>query len=162
MLYLHPFLRLLELKLPGRRTRPTSVMAYADDVTTSVTSVADFAIMEKAIRIYERASGARLNPPKSKALAVGSWCTQQTVLGIAYHPYVTILGVTFWGTIEQTMKALGTINMEGTSAGKASLHSGPLPANTNALCQHFSPIEHLVHRANLAVPKHIHATDNRH
>ena len=28
----------------------------------------------------------------------------ENVLGIAYHPYVTILGVTFWGTIDQTMK----------------------------------------------------------
>ena len=25
-------------------------------------------------------------------------------MGIAYHPHVTILGFTFWGTIEQTMK----------------------------------------------------------
>jgi len=30
--------------------------------------------------------------------------TEETVLGIAYHPHVTILGVIFWGTIEQTMK----------------------------------------------------------
>ena len=107
-LCLHPFLRLLELKLPrvriGRRTCPTSVVAYADDVNISVISAAEFAIIEEAIHIYEGASGARLNPQKSKALAVGSWCTQETVLGIAYHPYVTILGVTFWGTIEQTKK----------------------------------------------------------
>jgi len=107
-LCLHPFLRLLDLKVPGirigRRTRPTSVVAYADDVTIFVTSAADFAIIEEATRLYERASGARLNPLKSKALAVGSWCTQETVLGIAYHPHVTILCVTFWGTVEQTMK----------------------------------------------------------
>jgi len=88
----------------GRRTRTTSVVAYADDVTIFVISAADFAIIEEAIHLYKRAPGARLNPRKSKALAVGSWCTQESVLGIAYHPDVTILGVTFWGTIERTMK----------------------------------------------------------
>ena len=106
-LCLHPFLRLLEIKLPGirvgRRARPTSVVAFADDVNIFVTSAADFAIIEEAIRLYERASGSRFNPRKSKSLAVGSWCTQETVLGIAYHPSVTILGVTFWGTTEQRM-----------------------------------------------------------
>jgi len=80
------------------------VVAYANDVTIFVTSAADFATIEEAICLYEEASGARLNPRKSKALVVGSWCTQETVLGITYHPHVTILGVTFWGTIEQTMK----------------------------------------------------------
>ena len=63
---LHQCLRLLDLKLPGvrigRRTRPTSVVAYADDVTIFVTYASDFAIIEEAIRLYERASGARLNP----------------------------------------------------------------------------------------------------
>jgi len=107
-LCLHPFFRLLDLKLPrvrrGRNTRPTSVVVYADDVTIFVNSAADFAIIEDAIRLYGRASCARLNPRKSNALVVGRWCTQETVLGMVDHPHVTILGVTFWGTIEQTMK----------------------------------------------------------
>ena len=101
-LCLHPLIRLLDLKLPGiriwHRRHPTSVVAYADDVNIFVTSGADF-IIEEVIRLYERASGAHLNPRQSKALAVGSWCTQEVVLGIAYHPHVTILGFTFWGTI---------------------------------------------------------------
>ena len=67
------------------------MLAYVDDVNIFVTSAADFAIIQEAIRLYERASGARLNPRKCKALAVGSWCTQETVLGIAYHRHVTIL-----------------------------------------------------------------------
>ena len=75
-LCLHLFLRLLDLNLPciriGCRTRPTSVVAYADDVIIFVTSSADFASIEEAIRLHERASGARFNPRKSKALAVGS------------------------------------------------------------------------------------------
>jgi len=56
-LCLHPFFRLLDLKLLGkrigRRTRPTSVVAYADDVTIFVTSAADFAVIDEAIRLYE-------------------------------------------------------------------------------------------------------------
>ena len=67
-------------------------------------SVVDFTIIEEAIHLFERVSGARLNPRKSKALAVGTWCTKENIFGIAYHLSVTILVVTFWGTIEQTMK----------------------------------------------------------
>jgi len=65
VLCLHPFLRLLDLKLPdiriGRRTRPTSVLAYADDLNIFVISAADLAIIVEAIRLYERISGASLN-----------------------------------------------------------------------------------------------------
>ena len=58
---------------------------------------------------------------------------------------------------------LGIINRECTSAGKASLHSGSLPGNTDALCQHFSPVQNLVYGQNLAGPKHIRTTiDNHH
>ena len=107
-LCLHSFLRLLELKLPGirigGRSSPTSAVAYADDVIIFVTSAADFTIIEEAIHLFERASGAQLNPRKSKSLELVSWCKQDTIFGIAYHSSVTILGVTFWGTIEQTMK----------------------------------------------------------
>ena len=110
-LYLHPFLRLLELKLLGisigRRTRPTSVVTYVDDVNIFVTSAADFTIIEEAIHLHEQASGSRFNQRKSKTLAVGSFCTQGVIFGIAYHPSETILGITFWGTIEQTMKTPG-------------------------------------------------------
>ena len=78
----------------GNQERHTSVIAYADDVTIFVTSVADFPFIE-AIRLFERALGARLNPRKLKALAVGGWCTRETVLGIDYHTHATILGITF-------------------------------------------------------------------
>jgi hypothetical protein len=35
-------------------------------------------------------------------MALGGWRTQETTLGIRYHQSVTILGITFWGTIAQT------------------------------------------------------------
>jgi len=60
-------------------------------------------------------------------------------------------------------RLLDTINREGKSAEKANLHSGPLRGNTDALCEHFSPVQNMVYRANLAGPKHIHTTTaNRH
>jgi hypothetical protein len=107
-LCLHPFLKFLERNLPGisigRLARPTSVVAYADDVTIYVTSVTDIPVVEEALRLFERASGACINPRKSKVLAVGCWRTQETIRGIEYYPPVTILGITFWSTIEQTTK----------------------------------------------------------
>ena len=88
----------------GNEAHTTSVIAYADDITIFVTSVADFPIIDQTIHLFQRTSGARLNPWKSKAHAGEGWCTWETFLGIDYHPHVTLFGVTFWGTIRQTMK----------------------------------------------------------
>ena len=92
---LHQLLKVLEQKLPGLRmgnqAHHTSVIAYADNVTIFVTSIADFPITEEVFHLFERSSGARLNPRKSKAIAVGRWCTRKTVLGIDYHTHATIL-----------------------------------------------------------------------
>jgi hypothetical protein len=41
---------------------------------------------------YERATGARLNLRKSKALAVGAWGTSICGVEIPYHQDITILG----------------------------------------------------------------------
>jgi hypothetical protein len=54
-----------------RGSRPVSVVAYADDVTVFLTSVSDVSTVEDAIRQFEKASGARLNQHKSRALAIG-------------------------------------------------------------------------------------------
>jgi hypothetical protein len=106
-LCLHPFLHFLGQNLPGirigRRSIPTVTVAYADDVTIFITSVADFATIAEAINMYERASGAKHNSRKSRALAVGGWCTEEWPFGVAYHPSKSIQGVTFWSTIEQTV-----------------------------------------------------------
>jgi len=55
----------------GNRMSPTAVVAYADDVTIIVTHEAELAIMEEVINLFEKTSGARLNPQKSKAIATG-------------------------------------------------------------------------------------------
>ena len=75
ILCLHPFLTDLERRLPGvrldRGSRQVSVVAYVDDVTVFLTSASDIRTVEVAIRHFEKASRARLNPHKSMALAIG-------------------------------------------------------------------------------------------
>jgi len=44
------------------------------------------------------ASGAQLNPHKSKAMAIGTWKTPAPLLGIHFHERVEILGVSFGHT----------------------------------------------------------------
>jgi len=119
-LCLHPLLRMLENQLPGiqigHRARRTGVVAYADDVTIFVTSPADFKTIYEAIQIYERALGARLNPKKSHALAIGKWNTPATELGIEFQSRIKILGVNFGSTIKESTTATWTHVMEAIRA----------------------------------------------
>jgi hypothetical protein len=46
-------------------------VAYADDVTIFISAVTDFTIIDEALQQFEKASGACINPRKSKAIAVG-------------------------------------------------------------------------------------------
>jgi hypothetical protein len=100
-----PLLRILEQKLPGidigKRANKTAVAAYAGDVTIFVTSPTDLPVVHNAIQCYEKATGARQNTRKSKALAVGGWNTTTVPLGILYANEVKILGITS-NTIEQS------------------------------------------------------------
>jgi hypothetical protein len=97
---------MLEDKMPGitigQRARGVTVLAYADDVTVFVTRPAEFITILNALQLYQRATGARLNPKKSKTLAIGSWKVPATELGIEFCTRVKILGVTFETTIENS------------------------------------------------------------
>jgi hypothetical protein len=66
---LQPFISMLRQRLPGTRigrsSNPVTVVAYADDVTVFLTTMADFHIVKDAIHQFETASGARLKPRKS-------------------------------------------------------------------------------------------------
>ena len=107
-LCLFPLLRSLEDKLPsmkiGRQAQHGPVIAYADDLTVFVTDPEAFITIQQAVRAYERATGARLNPRKSKALAVGAWTEPPTSLGIAFHDRIDILGVEFGPTVALSMQ----------------------------------------------------------
>ena len=102
-LCLHTFISALEDSLPsikiGRNSQHGPVIAYADDVTVFVTKPGDFHAIQQAIQLYERATGAQLNPSKSKALAIGAWTVPPTTLDIHFHERFNILGVEFRPTI---------------------------------------------------------------
>jgi hypothetical protein len=106
-LCLQPPLQMLELCLSGiqtgRSTCPVSVIAYANDVTVFATTAANFSIIGEAICLYEKASDVRLNPLKSKAIAVGRWSALDTVLGIPYHSHVETLVFTFWNSAAKSI-----------------------------------------------------------
>jgi hypothetical protein len=106
-LCVHPLLRKLEEQLPcfksARGTCITPVVAYVDDVSLFVTQPEEFTIIQQAVRCYERATGAKLNPQKSKAVAIGNWTEPATALGFPFHSQATILGVNFGNTMTKTI-----------------------------------------------------------
>ena len=68
----------------GSHSKWTAVIAFAN-VTIILRSPKDFPRVQETLRYYEAATGAKLNNQKSKAMALGSWDTSQTVMGIPYH-----------------------------------------------------------------------------
>jgi hypothetical protein len=105
---LHPLVRALEDILPsikiGRQMLHGPVIAYAADVTVFFTQPEAFGAIKEAICTYERATGACLNPRKSKALAVGVWTEHPTLLGIDLHECVEILGLEFGPTVALSIR----------------------------------------------------------
>lgn len=97
------------------------VLAYADDVTVFVSYPAAFATIHQAIRFFELAAGARLNPTKSKPLAIGVWVEPATILGIDFHERVDMLGVTFGPNLTLSMRDswIGVLRAVGAQARKA-------------------------------------------
>jgi hypothetical protein len=108
-LCLNPPINILNQTLPGktigRQTRNTSVTAYADDVTVFLTSPADFPKLREAIISYENSSGAKINLPKSKVLALGSWDKSINILNIPYHDKASILALQILETVQRSTEA---------------------------------------------------------
>jgi hypothetical protein len=88
---LNPLLRTLEnlarIQI-GRLQVKTTVVAYADDVT----SPTDIPKIQEALHCFEEASGATVNIGKSRALAIGPWDTSLRIMDIPYHSEANILG----------------------------------------------------------------------
>jgi hypothetical protein len=107
-LCVHPLWRTLEERLAvvsiGARGQRISAVAYGDDITVFPSNSEDIEKGHHAIRIYERETGAQLNPNKSRALAVGGWSEPITPLEIEFFQEVTIPGVTFGSTVDATVK----------------------------------------------------------
>jgi hypothetical protein len=128
-LCLHPLLCALHHSLQGprigRRKRCRPVLAYADDVTVFLTHPAEFATIHQEIHCFERATGARLNPSKSKAMALGGWMVPATELAIDFHDRIKVRGVTFRPTIPQSTNHSwsGVIHAVGMQARKSYTRS---------------------------------------
>ncbi|PIK36316.1 hypothetical protein BSL78_26844 [Apostichopus japonicus] len=68
---------------------------YADDVTCFVSSLAPFA-HSRRISIFERATGAKLNPEKTKGLRLGSWRYRDLPFGASWSDQnIKINGIWF-------------------------------------------------------------------
>ena len=91
----------LNANTTSSRKKITTVIAYADDVTTILRSPEEIPKLQKALRCYETTSGATLSIQKSKALALCSWNRLHNVLGITYHEDFNILGVHMAKTVIQ-------------------------------------------------------------
>jgi len=84
VLCLSPLPNALEKKLTGVKVgRQGTVIARADDVTIVVSKPDDILIIREMLKIYEEATGAKINIQKSKVLALGSWNTSLQIM--EYH-----------------------------------------------------------------------------
>jgi len=99
--------RLTEVSIATRGQR-ISALAYANDITVFQSNREDIEKVHHAIRIYERATGAQLNPTKSRLLAVGGSSAPITPLGIELFQQVTIFGVTFGSAVDATVEESST------------------------------------------------------
>ncbi|PIK37416.1 hypothetical protein BSL78_25745 [Apostichopus japonicus] len=63
--------RLVPFVVPGGAK--VKCAQYADDVTCVVSSLGSFRALSQDLSIFERATGAKLNPEKTKGLRLGSW-----------------------------------------------------------------------------------------
>jgi hypothetical protein len=69
-------------------------------VTIILTKRTEIAELKKIISIYEKASGAKINERKSKALSLKRWNKTHDIFGVLYVERIKILGITFRETIE--------------------------------------------------------------
>jgi len=108
VLCLNPLLNALEKKLTGVKIggigTKTTVIAYADAVTIVVLKPEDIPIVQDTLRIYERATGAKINIQKSKVIALGSWNTSLKILDIPYYTEMKVLGFHTQNTIHASAK----------------------------------------------------------
>ena len=148
--------------LPGirisRRARKTVVVAYADDITFLMTAPEDMPVIRDFIRCHERATGARLNIKKSKALAVGEWDTNINVIDIPYYPEIKILRFSIKRPLSGQQPAFGRKWRKNTSTSMRSLRQRPMPIPTHSLCTLLPTHKNLAHRRGLSGPKRIHKT----
>jgi hypothetical protein len=105
-LCLNPLLQILADTLGGIQITPrgdkTAVVAYADDTSIFIHDTEDIEKIQKALDTYTKATGAKINAQKYKALAVGTWDTNVNIMNIPYVTELKILGITFTALTEHS------------------------------------------------------------
>jgi hypothetical protein len=84
----------------GRNQHRTAIVVYANDVTIFLTSPREIRAIQ-VLETYEKASGAKINITKSKAMALGVWDTSANIINMPYCEEVVILGVRFTICMDQ-------------------------------------------------------------
>jgi len=92
------------------------VVVYAEDVTSFVTALADIQIIGDFLLTYERATGARLNTRKSKAMAAGSWDISIDMLDFPYFQEITVLFLRCMSTVARSQNVIWSRAMEKVTA----------------------------------------------
>jgi hypothetical protein len=92
------------------------------------------------IQEYGRATGARLNINKSKALGFASWNSSASLANIPYSQAVSMLGFRFASTTEES-RLLIWFTVTGQVHSQRDIRQGFMHAAENMVCTHLSPFE---------------------
>jgi hypothetical protein len=132
-LCLNPLLCMIDKVTKGIRVDARSariaIVAYADDVNILLTTPDEVRAVQQAIESYQRASGARINLAKSKALAQGGWDTTTNVMGIQYRDELKILGIIFHRTTAQTIAHNWALRMRSIKKQASEVYCRDLRLN---------------------------------
>jgi hypothetical protein len=78
-------------------------ITYADDITVIVRDSKDIQTLQRLIKVYEQAVGAKINWKKCSGLPVGNWDQTHNIQGIPYIPTTKILGIYYSTKIGHTI-----------------------------------------------------------
>jgi hypothetical protein len=139
--------------------RSIKVVAYADDVAVFITRPVDFDMVRKALQ-YEKETETRLDPTKSKALAIGKWPVPVTALGIEICTHTKMLGISFGKSIESTKASWKRI-IRAVQTQAPNAYARKLLSSTESAIRATMPtVKNPVCSADTATAPEAHATDN--
>ena len=95
-MYNQKFLSNRRCRIPVAAGAQFKVSQYADDTTVFVKDESSLIYLFKAISLYEKGSGARLNISKTKAMWLGNWKDRcDKPLGLNWVDKMKVLGIVF-------------------------------------------------------------------
>ena len=124
---INPLLQTLEEALTGVKAgcgkARIAAVTYADDVTVFLSSPDHVQKLQDALCTYEVATAAKINAPKSRALAVGGWDASREIMNIPYCNKIKILGFYFTDRVNVAKKETwSNITSQVRSAAQAAYY----------------------------------------